>query len=123
MRCSIRLSVKPNRVASFSAVRSRRTADESVAERKSGLEIGPVNAMSNEKKTENFTKSSGQTLRRPVPSTRNTIERRFLEVCDLLHCAHSDRGNSFIRSLLNPERTLDVSATTARSNKPFASGR
>ena len=59
----------------------------------------------------------------PVPSTRNTIERRFLEVCDLLHCAHSDRGNSFIRSRLNPERTLDVSATTARSNKPFASGR
>ena len=36
--------------ASFSAVRSRRTADQSVAERKSSQKIGPVNAMSNEKK-------------------------------------------------------------------------
>jgi hypothetical protein len=50
------------------------------------------------------TLSSGRTLWRhgTWPSALNKIERRLLEVCDLLHGASGDRGNGFIRPLLKP---------------------
>ena len=50
------------------------------------------------------TLSSGRTLWRhgTWPSALSKIERRLLEVCDLLHGASGDRGNGFIRPLLKP---------------------